>query len=230
MKIIAKGATDVALIVLFWCNNMPRNVKELIKNGSIDFAKALQNEGKLIEFPMHDDGDYTVALYINEPVDDHLNEYLKEAGTLESVLVSGEGYFGGGEFMTNDFSELAELGNMCQKVSIPEGSYKVQIFEVEDPLGNDLLWLEEHCTKEDLRVWNSHSVFMSGSIFFMFFGCICFLFLSWLICVGILLVAGLLMFLGFKMMGSDAYSRVKKSQDEYVEAYPSCAVTFSSIE
>ena len=83
-------------------------------------------------------------------------------------------------------------------------------------------------SEEDLKGWDTHSTFMALSIFMILAGSVSFIFFSWKICIIILVSAGLMMYKGIKMMSSEAYNRVNERQNEYVEAYPACAVTFTN--
>jgi len=148
MKIIVKGATDGAHMVLFWCESLPFNTKEQLQKGSIEFVSREDIRDLVIEMPMHDDGDYAATFYVDSPIDEHLTGYLKETAFYEEFHVKGEGCFGGGEYLTGNKEDLKDDHGMYQVVKIPEGNYNVTVFEVDDPLNNWDEWMSEHTSKK----------------------------------------------------------------------------------
>ncbi len=127
MKITASGGTDGANKVLFWPENLPEGADEVLRNDPVGLIERLRDEGKLIWFLCDGDGGYSVAVFVGSPAPDRLLSLCKDEENSPRLVVCGDGYFGGMEYMfKNEGSLLNWTVGMIEKMQIPEGTYSAR--------------------------------------------------------------------------------------------------------
>lgn len=99
MRLTASGGTDGASIVLFWPDNLPDDADAAINDDPVSLIERLQTKGKLIWFPCGADGGYTVAVYVRADLPPELAPHCKEVDRIASLVVRGNGCFGGMEYV-----------------------------------------------------------------------------------------------------------------------------------
>jgi hypothetical protein len=225
MKITARGGTDGASIVLFWPANLPEDGDSLLRHDPINLVERLREEGKLIRFPCDADGDYTVSIYVRAPVPPELLELCKDPEGYPKLIVSGDGYFGGMEYMfKNDRRLLDRHPQMCEKLAIPDGTYSATVYESDVPEQLYERWLLDHAGSRAKRLWDWHATIAALAVASVPATLICF----WLVplVAWYCMVAGMLIICGsaIALSRTRAYKAVAKTQVEFESAYPAYVV------
>ena len=121
MKCSANGITNTGNIVLFWPELSPAEFQQRYAEGPGELLEELQAAGKLICFPCEQRRDYSLGLFVDEPVPEELQNYCTLSEKIETLQVGGEGWFGGEETLFNEDSYRDRHPRKCSAVQIPTG-------------------------------------------------------------------------------------------------------------
>ncbi len=154
MIISASGGTDGANIVLFWPDNLPDDADQRLQDDPIELVESLRDDGKLIWFPCDGDGHYRALIFVQTAIADELSEFCKDGEHYPKLVVNGEGYFGGMEYMfKTDRSFLDRYPHMCEQVAIPNGTYSATVYFTDVPESHHYEWLVDHVGHRSVRLW-----------------------------------------------------------------------------
>lgn len=165
MKITAEGATDGGNIVLFWSANLPEDFDSIDDVDRGDLFVQLMESGEFVWFLAEGDGDFTVHIYIDEPLPETVRETCSDEDHYPCLNVNGDAWFGGMEYMYKyDRSFLDRHPGMCEKVVIPDGEYEAWVYRTDagGPEGDAVI----AANAGRCAVWAQSS---SALMFFMFF-------------------------------------------------------------
>lgn len=229
IKITARGATDGANIVLFWPDNLPIDGDEILERDPLGFVESLRDGHKLIWFPCDSDGDYTVAIFLNEALPGDLIPYCKEEECISALLVCGVGYFGGMEYMfKKDRRLLDRYPGMCEPVIIPAGTYTARVYQTHVPESVYEDWLESHAGCNAKRLWDMHATITASAIVgvlvtLLAIGCV-----PWTVGCSMTAIASTLVMVAVAISRTDGYKSVARAQDEFEKSYPAYVVHLES--
>jgi hypothetical protein len=221
MKFHASGGTHFGDLVLFWPEQLPTDFDELFAEDADDLIEQLRDAGKLLLLPSATNGEFHLALFVNEPIPQELENYCTLAAKHETLQVTGDGYFCGIEFMfRHDRSLLDKQPRMGTAVQVPAGTYFAEVFATDVPDDVYENWLREQAGEGAQRLWWVQTWFASVGI------------VALMVCVGCLFVgtrnaviatavvaAGLLA-VAWLMAKTASYERVQQARREYVKNYP----------
>jgi hypothetical protein len=157
MKLTARGGTDGANMVLFWPATLPTGADDALQDDPIALAEQLKADGKLIWFPCDSDGQYTVAVFVRTPIPDELLANCKEPERYPRLVVRGEGYFGGMEYMfQEDRSLLDRFPHMAERIRIPDGTYAASVYQTDAPEAQYEEFLRNRAGVGPKGVWDAH--------------------------------------------------------------------------
>jgi hypothetical protein len=224
MKITAHGGTDAATIALFWPDNLPEGADRLLQKDPLELAESLRKEGRLLWFPCDGDGDYTVAIFVRSPVPDYLRALCEDEERYPTLVVKGQGYFGGGEYMfKHDSSFLKKHPRMCERVVVPEGAYAATVYRTNVPEEIYEAWLKDHAGSRAKRLWDFHGVLAACSVAAVVLSLISFAF-PWVVRYCVMAATLVLVGLAVGLSRTKAYRSVAAAQKEYEKAYPGYVV------
>jgi hypothetical protein len=225
MRITASGATDGGNVVLFWPDNLPDDADDSLRNEASNLVDSLCKDGKLIWFLCEGDGDYTLAVYVNEPVPEDLRRICKDEEKYATLRVKGDGYFGGMEYLFKHDSTLVDKSaGMLQKIAIPDGTYSATVYRTEQPDGFYQSWLRNKVGPAAKWLWNLQRAFamtafvsILSNVMFLFFP-------SWGVWFHSLGVTVFLLVGAITLSRTKWYRLVAEAKAEFSRAYPSYVV------
>lgn len=227
MVLTAEGGTDGANIVLFWPENLPVDADAVLAKNPIELADRMSKEGKLIWFPCDGDGGFNLSVFVRTPIPEMLKSVCKQEEVIPSLIVKGDGHFGGLEgIFKNPKSDAALLG-CTQKLEIPPGTYSATVYTTDYDGVSNLLnpWVQEKAGS--FAYWMGN--FYSG-------GCA----LSFIALIGTIGVLAflpeyrnlwtlgpiLVLLLAISLMGrTKAYKRAYQAERDFKKAYPNYVVS-----
>jgi hypothetical protein len=228
MKLNATGGTDGANIVLYWPDHLPNDADARLKDDPVEQIEQLERDGKLIVFPCDGDGAYSLAVFVREEPPAELMRYCREAKTYRSVLVHGDGYFGGAEYVCKcDCAFRTKYPHMSTKIAIPDGAYGATVYAVEPPEELESQWLRERAGRAGAAVSNVVGVLVVGVVVCAFASLIGLAFMTWTVwfCVagaGIVLAA-----LAWALSRTAGYRAVADARAEFERAYPAYVLSLA---
>jgi hypothetical protein len=221
MKFHARGGTDGAIVVLFWPANMPDDADQLLQTKPISLIESLHGQGKLIWFPCDADGAYALAIFVRCPIPDELFMYCRNEELISALIVKGEGYFGGGEYMCKDaFALLKRYPTMCEKVFISEGTYSARVYCTDVPESIYESWLIDHAGARAKRLWDLHGTIAALAVVSVIGSLLAFATASWMIRIIIWTIAFTLVGAAVGMSRTKWYKKVARAQDTFRKSYP----------
>jgi hypothetical protein len=226
VKAIASGGTDAASMVLFWPDNLPYETDDELKKDPIAFVEELRDQGKLIWFPCDGDGGYTVAIYEAGQVPEYLKEYCKTEEHIPGVVVKGEGYFGGMEYIFKlDSSFRDKYPHMCGRVELPQGTYSARIYSTDVPETTYKSWLLKEAGVKGKRYADVHGGIAACAVAGVLVSFIAAFVATRtvLFCIGAVAIA----FIGaaVAMSYTKQYKSVAQAKDGFKKAYPDYVVS-----
>jgi hypothetical protein len=225
MKITASGGTDAANIVLFWPDNLPADADVVLKNDPIALVKKLEDEGKIVWFPCGSDGSYSIAIYVRSEVPEDLIVYCKNEEKIPSLIVHGNGFFSGMEYMFKNNPGLAEkYAGMCEQVQIPDGNYSARVYCTEVPETLYDSWLSKHAGAGAKRLWKIHGIIVAFSVVGVLASLVAFFAVTWTVWFYILAIAATLVLSAVGMSHTDWYKTVSKARNAFGKEYPSYVI------
>ncbi|MCA9246509.1 MAG: hypothetical protein KDA42_05320 [Planctomycetales bacterium] len=191
----------------------------------IELAESLREDGKLIWFLCDGDGDYSVKVFVRSPLPRELADYCTDEEAYPSLEVNGPGYFGGMEYMfKDDPSFLRKHPGMCEKITIPNGTYAAKVYRTNVPEEIYETWLLDHAGIHAKRLWDFHSTLAAcsaasvmGLVFLLFF-------VAWTTWFGVLIAVACLITATIGLSKTEAYRVVADARNAYELAYPSYVV------
>jgi hypothetical protein len=225
MRLTAAGGTDGATMVLFWPANLPDDADRLLRDDPIALFEKLDGEGKLIYFPCEGDGGYTLGVYLHEDVPAELAAFCREHRKYPHLLVSGEGYFGGGECVfKRDAGFIEKYRHMAGKVTVPDGTYDAAVYATDVPRSFYGKWLREHAGPSAKRAGDAYGVmwgFIIGGVLATLFGLFLMPWKFWFLFAG---GTAALIAATFALSRSAAYKKVVAARAEFARAFPAYVV------
>lgn len=160
MIIHAQGGTDGASMVLFWPANLPDNADEILEDDPSELIEQQAAASKLIAFPCDSDGMYRVSIYVRTSIPENTLSSYQKAETVPALVVSGDGYFGGAEYMfKRNAAFLRQYAFMMEKVEIPNGTYNAAVYTMNAQDGLKDAWISERAGKGAKRARDIQGVF-----------------------------------------------------------------------
>lgn len=225
MKFTATGGTDGANIVLFWPDNLPDDADEMLQEDPASLIERLHSVGKLVWFPCDGDGDYSLAAFIDEQPPAELLAYCRNEERLLRLVASGEGYFGGAEYMfKSDATLLEQYPSMCQRIEIPAGTYAARVYRTELPDNLDEDWLLEKAGPRAKRMWECQTTLVGLSIALVLAVFVAWLLVSWVIWYGLIGAATVSILAAMGIAKSSPYRAAVAAREEFKKAYPDYVV------
>jgi hypothetical protein len=225
MRITARGGTGGASIVLFWPDNLPEDADTLLRRDPIDLVERLRGEGRLIRLPCDADGEYTVSIHLRAPVPEPLLALCRDEERYPKLIVSGDGYFGGVEYLFKyDRRLLDKYPHMCEKVAIPDGTYTAWVYQTDVP---ELMYdgrLLEQAGARAVRLWNLHGRLAALSVVAVLGTLLTYFVLPWLVWLGILTLTLAACGSAIALSKTGSYKAVAKAQADFENAYPAYVV------
>jgi hypothetical protein len=225
VKITARGGTDGATMVLYWPDNLPDDADTQLKDDPMALIEKLRDEGKLILFPCDGDGQYTLAVFVGGQVSDELQEFCKEEERYPSLIVRGDGYFGGAEYMFkhNDTLRIA-FPHMSEKVVMPAGTYAARVWRTNVPESVYHTWLVREAGPGAKRLRDLHRGIATCAVVGVLLALVTLLFVPWAVWFCIAGAAIALVVVAVALSRTPAYQAVAKAQRHYEEAFPKYVV------
>ena len=158
MKLTARGGTDGANMVLFGRPPCRPGPTTPFQDDPLALAEQLKADGKLIWFPCDSDGQYTVAVFVRTPVPDELLANCQEPEHYPRLVVKGDGYFGGMEYMfQEDRSLLDRFPHMAEAIRIPDGTYAATVYQTDATEAQYEEFLRSRAGVGPKGVWDAHA-------------------------------------------------------------------------
>lgn len=239
MKLNARGGTKSGNLVLFWPELLPADFDDRWDAEPNELLKELEAAGQIITidleawaqfFPNEVDGEYSLGLYIDEAIPDHLQNYCTLHSKVEGLQVAGVGYFAGLEFIfQNDRSLLDRQPRMGSPLQIPAGTYSGEVFGTEVPAEVYETWLREQAGESAQRLWWVQTWFASVGIvaLMVFVGCLFFGTRTTVLATGT--VSTVLLAIAWLLSRTASYRRVQQARRDYELAYPDFVVRLKSL-
>jgi hypothetical protein len=229
MKFTAKGGTDVAMIVLFWPDNLPDDADEMLEDDPAALIERMHSVGKLVAFPCDADGEYSVGVFLDEEIPPDLFSYCRDEQRMPRLIASGEGYFGGAEYVfKGDATLLEQYPSMCQPIEIPAGTFEACVYRTELPEDLHDSWLLEQAGPRAIRMWEWQTTLVGLSISLVFAVFIAWLFVDWMIWYGIIIAAAVSIFAAMGIARTSSYKAVVAAREEFKRAFPSYVLKLES--
>lgn len=225
MKLTARGGTDGANMVLFWPDNLPDDADLILQDDPTTLVDQLRNDGKLIWFVCEGDGDYSVAVYLHIPIPEHLAAMCKDEERYPKLVVKGDGYFGGMEYLFKREASLRKkYPGMCEKITIPDGTYAATVYRTIVSERLRTAWLLEHAGR--LAKWMSdiQGVILLCAAFSVLVSLLSLCVVSWVAWFYIVGVTVVLVAITFSLSRSRWCKAVAQAVLEFENEYPSYVV------
>jgi hypothetical protein len=228
MKLTATGGTDGANIVLYWPDHLPDDADARLKADPVELLDQLERDGKLVQFPCDSDGAYSLTVFVGEAPPADLMRYCKEAKRYERLAVTGDGYFGGAEYVCKrDCAFREKYPHMSTKVSIPAATYAATVYEVELPDELEAQWIRDHAGAAAVRMSNAMGLLAGGVVLCVIAALVGLKVMSWTVwaCVA---AAGLaLAAAAWAVSRMPGYRAVAEAQRAFERTYPAYVVQLS---
>jgi hypothetical protein len=230
MKLTAQGVTDGATMVLFWPAHLPENADEQLQNDPMGLFEKLAAEGKLIQFPCEGDGDYGLAVYLNESIPEQVLLKCKEDVTIPRLIAKGDAYFNGGEYVfKHDRSYFDKYPQMDQPLRLPDGIYQATVYLSEDSSDDSVRWLRQRLSPQDRAVESARVCLFLLLIVSFLVGVVSLFAASWPVAGGIWAVFAVLVLLFSLLTRSPAVKRVQEAQLERNREFPAYLVQLTPV-
>lgn len=230
MKLHATCGTDIADVVLFSPELLPVDFDEQFASEPHELVERLRARGVLVTFPCNADGEYRLALFVNEPVPDALQNYCQLAQKIETLQIAGELWFSGGEFMfRDDRSIIEERPGMSTQLSIPAGTYFAEVFTTEIPDAVYEAWLHEQAGESAQRLWWVQTWFASVGIVALMVCVGCLFFGAREAVIATAVISAALLGIAWLLSRTASYARVQQARRDYGLAYPDFVVRLRSL-
>ena len=231
MKITATGGTDVGCMVLFWPDTLPAGADEAVRQDPMLLMEQLRKDGKLIWFPCDSDGEYTVSLFVGEPIPDPLKAFCQDAEEYPRIAASGDAYFGGAESM---FKEDATFRNkypaMCERVTVPDGVYSGVVYQTDIPDTFAEQWVSDKAGPGSQRVERIQNRLSAIAMAAVLAAAVSFVALSGVLLMSIVVVTGVLVFAAVALSRSPAYRTMQTARLEFEREFPAYVVQMNRAE
>jgi hypothetical protein len=135
MKFTIENGTDGACMTLYDRSALPEDYDVAQEDQGAQDILELHEEGKCAVVRTDGDGAHWLHLYVNEPVQNLIKEYIHEHIKMEKLLIpSGILYYTGCEYISNKETELSKKNkHMIATLEIPSGEYKANIYFIQYP-------------------------------------------------------------------------------------------------
>jgi hypothetical protein len=135
VRYLVEAGTDAASLLLFDPGALPEDFDVRAQRDGLEIFDGLWERGVACYLSTGADGAYLLHAYVNEPVPESLQPYLREPMTVESFAVpTGQVYFTGAEYgFRNDDSLLKRYPHMGGSMSLAPGAYRLDIWRTEYP-------------------------------------------------------------------------------------------------
>lgn len=230
MRVTAKGGTDGGSVVLFWPDNLPEDADAALESDPIELIERLQREGKLIWFRGDGDGDNSVSVYVRSPLPESLARICREEEKIPRLLVKGDGYFGGIEYIFKRDSRRAKgYPHMIEKIVIPEGAYSASVYQADITDHLHASWIAHRVGVRVRRLWRLHSSIAVLSVVGVLCTVITLFFVSWPVWFAISGATGLLLIAAIGISKTSAYRAMVQANDEFVQEFPTYVVVLDDV-
>lgn len=229
MKFTATGGTDVANMVLFWPDNLPDDADEVIRDEPEPLIERLHDIGKLVQFPCDSDGEYTLSVFVNEELPEPLRSCCHQPQPMLRLIASGDGYFGGAEYMfKRDTTVLEQYSGMCGMISIPAGTYAATFCRIEIPDQLYEAWLLNQAGPGAKRMWELQTTLVALSIALVLAVFAAWLFVSWYIWYGVIAAAAVSIVAAMAIARTAPYRAAVAARQEFKQAFPDYVLQLES--
>ena len=228
MKLTATGGTDGANIVLYWPDHLPDDADARLKDDPVELLEQLERDGKLLGFPCDGDGGYSLAVFVGEAPPAELMRYCREAKRYERLVVAGDGYFGGAEYVCKHDSAFREKHpHMSTSIAIPPGTYRATVYEVELPDELEADWIRDHAGPAAVRLSTMMGILLGGVVVCTIAALVGLKVMSWTawfcaVAAGMALAAA-----AWAVSRTAGYGAVAAARSEFERAYPAYVVQLS---
>lgn len=230
MKLLATGGTDAATIGIFWPELLPADFDQRMEEGNVlGLLEQLGNDEILLQFPCERDGQYTLGVWIDEPLPTELTPHARERQPPRRLDIVGETRFGGLEYaFKDDRLVAAKYREMCVPVAIPPGEYGATLYDTEVPDEVHEQFLVDHSSPAAKRLWDVQSWFAACGVVAMmvFVGCMFVGTRQWML---VALTVGLsLSTIGWILSRLPGYRAVQQARENYAAMFPDYVLKLES--
>jgi hypothetical protein len=231
MKLFATGATEAATIGIFWPELLPEDFDQRLEDGKVlGQLEQLAQEELLIQCPCDADGQYTLGVWIDEPLPPELVPVAHERRWLRKQRIVGDTKFGGLEYAFKDETLVAaKYRALCGSVAIPPGDYEATLYETEVPDDVYEAWLVDKSSPAAKRLWDVQSWFAACGVvgMFVFVGALFFGTRSFMLSA--LTIALSLSAIGYLLSRLPGYRAVQQARQSYEATFPDYVLKLDSL-
>jgi hypothetical protein len=228
MTITACGGTDGANVVLFWPDNLPDDADATLADDPIPLVETLKQDGKLIWFPCEGDGFYSVTIYVRTDVPPDVRAVCRHADDYPAVVVRGDGYFGGAEYMfKRDATMRDRCAGMTGRVRIPAGTYAAAVYRTEPPAALQDTWMRDRVGAGAVRLAKARTVAAAGAVVCGVLAVLGAILMPVLLTLSLLAACVVLGLAAFGLSRTRSYRAVGAATEEFEALYPSYVVHLS---
>jgi len=231
MKLVANGGTTSEMLVLFWPEQLPADVGQLLASNREELIAWYHSEGKLIWLPCSFDSTYSLAVFVNVDVPENLLPLCHDKGTSPCLTAQGPAYFGGGEYVGKlDEKCFNKRQHLSGPLNIPAGTYTAQIFRTQLPFALRYRWMREHAGTAAFRFSFLQAVIMLLGLIGVIVCLFTFLALSRQTWLYILIPTLISIAVAIGMTRTSWHQRIKNARKIFREKYPDYVVKLTSHE
>lgn len=148
MKYVVEAGTDAATLVLFDPGALPEDFDTHGREQPGDVLEELTTAGRACQIDIGGDGFYLLHAYVDEPLPDRLQTYVRDPLTMDRLSVpTGRIFFTGAEYaFREDDAFLRDHPHMGGSFEVPRGEYRLTVFRTEYPVRLRRSVLRQHLT------------------------------------------------------------------------------------